>query len=98
MKDFGLSATLGELLLVVGDYRDPERPKIQRPGRLGGDDDFLVRGAKDSLYDDVRRAMAGSKVCRAYLKKKAPSSGRAVRLGVAQALGASGGEKGLGGL
>jgi hypothetical protein len=54
---------------IVGDYRDPEKKKIVRPKRIGGDDDFLVRGAKNNLYEDIYNEMARSHLCNAYLAK-----------------------------
>ena len=68
---FGLAKTLAEVLLVVGDYRDPKAQKIVRRGRVGGDDDFLVTGARNNLYTDIFRAMASSRVCAKFLAKKA---------------------------
>ena len=68
---FGLSSTIAELLLIVGDYSDPTKPRIVRPKReaSGGDDDFLVTGGKDNLFRDIRKQMLRSRVCKAYLAK-----------------------------
>ncbi|CAE7804025.1 sodA, partial [Symbiodinium sp. CCMP2456] len=55
--DFGLGREIGEVLLIIGDYHDPKKPRIKRPARVGGDDDFLVTGGKDNLFNDISRQM-----------------------------------------
>ncbi|CAE7904726.1 unnamed protein product, partial [Symbiodinium microadriaticum] len=65
--DFGLGREIGEVLLITGDYHDPKKPRIKRPARVGGDDDFLVTGGKDNLFNDILRQMAGSRICKQYL-------------------------------
>ena len=62
-------AILFGLLRIVGDYKDPKKKRIVRPKRIGGDDDFLVWGAKNSLYKDIYNKMARSHLCKAYLAK-----------------------------
>eukprot|EP00435_Cladocopium_sp_Y103_P032841 s531_g8.t1 len=42
-----LYSTVGEVLLIVGDYRDPKKKRIVRPKRIGGDDDFLALHQKE---------------------------------------------------
>ncbi|CAJ1426664.1 unnamed protein product [Effrenium voratum] len=54
---YGLSRAIGELLQVVGDYHDPQKAKVIRPKRIGGDDEILVTGGKDNLFKDVLRKM-----------------------------------------
>ena len=65
--DFGLGREIGEVLLITGDYHDPKKPRIKRPARVGGDDDFLVTGGKDNLFNDILRQMASSRICKQYL-------------------------------
>ena len=65
--DYGLGHEIGEVLLIVGNYRDPTKQRIIRRARVGGDDDFLVTGGKDNLFNDIRRKMRRSRVCKQYL-------------------------------
>ena len=67
---FGLSHTIAELLLIVGDYSDPSKPRLIRPKRVGGDDDFLVTGGRDNLFRDIAKRMKRSRVCKRYRAKR----------------------------
>lgn len=42
-------------------------PKVVHAKRVGGDDDFLVQGAKNDLLKDIYKKMVISRVCKGYL-------------------------------
>ena len=55
---------------VVGDYHDPQKAKVIRPKRIGGDDEILVTGGKDNLFKDVLRKMQRSRICKEFLAEE----------------------------
>lgn len=63
---FGLSTIFpeGNFMTVTGDYKDPAKPKIERPGRNGGDDEIL--GSR--VAPDIRNALSKSPQCKRFLK------------------------------
>eukprot|EP00931_Biecheleriopsis_adriatica_P071740 TRINITY_DN45653_c0_g1_i1.p1 TRINITY_DN45653_c0_g1~~TRINITY_DN45653_c0_g1_i1.p1 ORF type:complete len:199 (+),score=5.41 TRINITY_DN45653_c0_g1_i1:308-904(+) len=67
LVDFGLGASVAEVILVIGDYRDPKKPRTYHKGRVGGDDDFVVTGGKNNLFQGIRRQTQKFNFCKQFL-------------------------------